>query len=82
MGAWVFAGMLMMAGSVVGFVSSNQHSWLAMILMAWGVFMSAGAGTLTIKDCTRKNRKVVSAAVQMMARETGGEAKVSQLPCR
>lgn len=80
-GVWVFAGLLMMAGSVVSLVEPG-HSWLAMILLAWGIFMAAGAGTLTIRECTRKNRKVVAAAIQIMAREASGDAVVSKLPGR
>jgi hypothetical protein len=80
-GTWVLGGMLMVAGSVVGFVSSI-HSWLAMILLAWGLFAGSAATMLSIRECTKKNRKVVAAAIQIMARESHGEGVVSQLPCR
>lgn len=81
-GAWIFGGMLMVAGSAVSF-NESEHSWLAMILLAWAIFVAALAGTLTIRECTRKNRKVLSAALRVLAREQRPEGgTIARFPSR
>jgi hypothetical protein len=78
-GGWLFAVLFMLAGSIVGLTTG--HGWLTSMLLAWGLFLSAAAGTLTIKECTRRNRQVFTETVELIVEAkaehgTGSVAKI------
>lgn len=64
-GAWVAAFLLMAGGTVVGLATGNGP--LTSTCLAWGIFGSAVAGTLTIRECTRKNRQTIAETIRLMA---------------
>lgn len=65
MAGWVFSVLFMLAGSVVGL--ATERSWLTSMLLAWGLFLSAASATLTLKECTRGNRRLFREAMLLMA---------------
>lgn len=70
---WVVALTLETGGTVIGILTGIGA--FTSIFMAWGIVVSVGAGTLTIKECTRRNRAVVSEAIRLVQRERVSEIR-------
>jgi hypothetical protein len=63
--AWLFAFLTMVAGTSIAF--ATDYTRLSMTFLAWGIFFAAVAGTITIRECTKRGRAVMREAIRMMA---------------
>lgn len=64
-GLWVTTFVLILAGSIVGLVSGNEHGWAIAALMAHGLAFSAAAATMSIRLMIRKQNHLLRDAFEL-----------------
>lgn len=64
-GLWGTTFVLILAGSIIGLVSGNEHGWAIAGLMAHGLACSAAAATMSIRLMIRKQNHLLRDAFNL-----------------
>lgn len=77
---WAAAALLMVTGTVIGVVTDKHVA--TMILMTHALFLATAAAALTMRQCAKANRELMTERMRMASLSQGRGNGVSAFPPR